>query len=571
LPHGPVRDLLPFRRAPRGANTRVVIPDITIDSYVQSFSASPDWAAAAAWPPDAYALASLVLDHAEAYRFAVAPPAPWRWPPAPEWNESVVAAGRAWRASASCDGSSTPPAVREQVDVISRRRDTPLAAMRGGADAELSAALLTLHAMADEAAAEILARSPREFEQRALALLGSHQSLSRFPASRIRVLPKTRVPTRGLTIRSFSRYLALSYEAVAVEWQRTTVGGGSALAPSRDFNAVLLPWPFDIRSDDFRPVAGPIDNLDRGAFGFFEFAPRRSLPLELVAAVLDDARRWVRRIDVVVLPEESIETSELAGLESMLADRGVRSLIAGVRASGSGGAAPSFGANRVHVGVRDGDRWRRIEQAKHHRWCLDGSQIRQYHLSRALDPRRQWWEAVDLPERCIEVLDTGGGVTVAPLICEDLARIDEVADVLRRIGPTLVVALLLDGPQLRTRWPSRYASVLSDDPGSAVLTITSLGMALRSRPAGARASRVVASWSDPSHGARELELHRGASALLVTASVGTSTGWTADGRRHADGTADLAVSGVHQLRVRSRGDLRPFPARSHRGDSGGAE
>jgi hypothetical protein len=549
LPHDPVRDLLPFRHRRRGANTRVVTSDVTIASYLQSFSASPDWTAAVAWPPDAYALASLVLDHTEAYRFAVAPPVPSRWPPAPEWNECVVAAGRAWRESASCDGASPPPVVREQVDVVSRRRDTPLAAMRGGADAELSTALLTLHAMADEAASELLAPASGAFEQRALALLGSHESLSRFPASRIRVLPKTRVPTRGLTIRSFSRYLALSYEAVTVEWRRTMAGDRSALPPSRDFNAVLLPWPFEIRAGDFRPVAGPIDNLDRDEFGFFEFAPDRSLPLDLVAAVLDDARRWVRRIDVVVLPEESIHAGELDGLESILADRGVFSLIAGVRASGAA-ATPSFGANRVHVAVRDGDRWHRIEQAKHHRWCLDGPQIRQYHLSRVLDPRRQWWEAVDLPERCIEVLDTGGGVTVAPLICEDLARIDEVADVLRRVGPTLVVALLLDGPQLRTRWPSRYASVLSDDPGSAVLTITSLGMALRSRPAGARPSRVVASWSDPTHGARELALGRDANALLVTASVGTSTGWTADGRRHADNTADLTVSAVHQLRAR---------------------
>jgi hypothetical protein len=269
----------------------------------------------------------------------------------------------------------------------------------------------------------------------------------------------------------------------------------------------------------------------------------------VVAAVLDAARRWVRRIDVVVLPEESVDARELDGLESVLAASGVTSFIAGVRQSGDD-PSPSFGGNRVHVAVRDRDRWRRIEQAKHHRWCLDGPQIRQYHLSRALDPRRQWWEAVDLPERCIEVLDAGGGVTVAPLICEDLARIDEVADVLRRVGPTLVVALLLDGPQLRTRWPSRYASVLSDDPGSSVLTITSLGMALRSRPASARPSRVIASWSDPTHGVRELALGRGASALLVTASVGASTGWTADGRRHTDSTADLTVKAVHQLHAR---------------------
>ena len=137
-------------------------------------------------------------------------------------------------------------------------------------------------------------------------------------------------------------------------------------------------------------------------------------------------------------------------------------------------------------------------------------------------------------------------MTVAPLICEDLARIDEVADVLRRVGPTLVVALLLDGPQLRTRWPCRYASILAEDPGSAVLTVTSLGMAERSRPSGARRSRVVASWTDPATGVRELELGRRSRALLVTASVGDTAVWTADGRRH-DTTAELSLSAVEQL------------------------
>ncbi|MGV3758343.1 MAG: hypothetical protein ACO1PW_02215, partial [Actinomycetota bacterium] len=135
----------------------------------------------------------------------------------------------------------------------------------------------------------------------------------------------------------------------------------------------------------------------------------------------------------------------------------------------------------------------------------------------------------------------------APLICEDLARLDEVADVLRRIGPTLVVALLLDGPQLAGRWPARYATILADEPGSAVLTLTSLGMVTRSQPPGAHRSRVVALWSDANHRRRELELPRGASGLLLTATVGMKTAWTADGRRH-DNLPDLELTGVESLR-----------------------
>jgi hypothetical protein len=129
---------------------------------------------------------------------------------------------------------------------------------------------------------------------------------------------------------------------------------------------------------------------------------------------------------------------------------------------------------------------RAYRQEKHNRWCLDERQIRQYHLTRALDPTKQWWEAIDLPERSVQIIDVGMGATAAPLICEDLARLDEVNDVLRRVGPSIVVAVLLDGPQLPFRWPCRYASVLADDPGSAVLTLTSFGMAARRHPVESR-------------------------------------------------------------------------------------
>jgi hypothetical protein len=68
------------------------------------------------------------------------------------------------------------------------------------------------------------------------------------------------------------------------------------------------------------------------------------------------------------------------------------------------------------------------------------------------------------------------------LICEDLARQDPAAELVRAVGPNLLVALLMDGPQLANRWPARYAAVLAEDPGTSILTLTSLGMVERSRP-----------------------------------------------------------------------------------------
>ena len=68
------------------------------------------------------------------------------------------------------------------------------------------------------------------------------------------------------------------------------------------------------------------------------------------------------------------------------------------------------------------------------------------------------------------------------------------------LGPTIVVTPLLDGPQLSSRWAARYASVLADDPGSAVLTVTAYGMAQRSRPNRHDPSSIIALWKDSVRG-----------------------------------------------------------------------
>ena len=72
----------------------------------------------------------------------------------------------------------------------------------------------------------------------------------------------------------------------------------------------------------------------------------------------------------------------------------------------------------------------------------------------------RWWEAVNVPRRVLHFIEFGEGFTVAVLICEDLAQNDDVADLIRAIGPTGIMTPLLDGPQLASRWSARYASVL---------------------------------------------------------------------------------------------------------------
>jgi hypothetical protein len=118
-------------------------------------------------------------------------------------------------------------------------------------------------------------------------------------------------------------------------------------------------------------------------------------------------------------------------------------VVAGVREPPDPGGR--FGANWLHLGVWFGGRWWRYRQNKHHRWSLDDNQIEQYHLAAALPPGVRWWEAMAVPTRAVQVVELAEGVTLVSLVCEDLARLDEVADLLRAIGPTLVVTTLLDG------------------------------------------------------------------------------------------------------------------------------
>lgn len=528
--------------------TGQLFADHTVLSYYQAFRPGPEWDEVVLWPPDVFALTNLVLDHTEAFRFPVAPPSGLHWPPTQDWNELVAVAAREWRGVAGSATDQPPLFVREQWAVLEAGRNTPLASLREGTETALLSALLTLHAVADESCQSLAlhdeSMGPESFEQKAWRLLDERGSLSRISPSRICIVPKTHLSQRGITIRSISRYLALSYESVGVRWARVQPAQRPA-QPGKmrgEYRLLLLPWPLTLSSEAFREVSGPLDNMDSRAFGFFEFDPKPAMDLERLALLLDEACS-TEGVDAVVFPEAAVQDSEIPLIEELLEARGIGLLYAGARKAA---ADEEFGANYVHLGVRGLGGWERFDQSKHHRWCLDRGQLLQYHLTRSLDPRRQWWEAISLSQRTVQVIDIGDGATTVALVCEDLARLDEVADLLRRLGPTLVIALLLDGPQLAGRWSYRYASVLADDPGSAVLTLTSLGMVRRSTPHGRSRSRVVGMWNDPVSGLVEIELAKGASGVLIKCKTETRMVWTADGRMHLE-TPALQLNDVRSV------------------------
>ena len=189
-----------------------------------------------------------------------------------------------------------------------------------------------------------------------------------------------------------------------------------------------------------------------------------------------------------------------------------------------------------------------LVQRKHHPWRLNGSQVVQYGVGGVLSPFTTWWESANFVDRRLRFIAMTPDLVLTVQICEDLARPDPVANLIRSVGPNLVIALLMDGPQTKERWAARYATVLADDPGCSVLSLTSKGMAQISSPTtGPNRSRVVAIWKDNFGPAREIELSEGCDAVAVTLSTRYEEEFTADGRGDEGSAAYPVLSGVHPI------------------------
>lgn len=536
----------------------------TIGSVIESLVPAGHWEAMPEWPPDVFALTARLLNETEAYLLVVSPPPGKVWPPASGWAAMVRQGGRDWAARLGPPAEALPDLVAESWQVLGQTRDVPLDELTRGSRWDVCLAVLTLHALADEACAG-LGTSRRtvagSFESRAWQRLRETGSLSRLPTGQVKIVPKTHLTVGGINLRSVSRHLASYTSRVEVTWGQARANGTSPSGePRSTYSVLLVPWPREVRSADFQRTDGPLLEMDRTGFGFFQFHPHQPLDLAYVEAALQGAYRQTPALDLMLLPEAAALPAELGQLEELAARYGVVSLTTGVREPAPSPA--SLGRSYAHMGLWSEGRWQRVQVDKHHRWGLDANQIRQYHLSGALPPGRLWWEAIQIPRRRLHILDMEGVGPIAVLICEDLARLDAVADVLRFVGPTLVLALLLDGPQLGTRWSSRYASVLADDPGASVLTLTSLGMAKRSRPAGHPPSRVIALWKDPSRGLHEIGIGRGALAVLLTLGKQAKTAWTADGRGHEDSAPRLVLQSVTQIYPRRSRAAHSMPAKA---------
>ena len=514
---------------------------LTLADELERLAPGWSWAELLRWPPDAFALTSVALGDSGAYRFVVCPTNGRVWPPAGGCQERIGREGAAWAATAEAPGAEPPRTIRQLAEFLAVAEKTELAALEKETGWELLTSLFSLHALADEASEGAGIRVGTGLQRVAEARLAVAGTLARLSPDRVRVLPKLRPPASGITLRSLSHHLAIDRSEVEARWYFPPDASACAHLDRRPLSLLLVPVPERIRAGDFRPTAGPLLNMDPAHYGFYEYVPQEPLVLEDLARLVEAAKRQVGEVDILVLPEAAVEEASVASLQELTAAAGVPYLIAGARQPP--GSDSPFSLSYAYLGGQD---WHAPKQYKHHRWRMDAEQVYQYRLGATLDPSRDWWEAIGIRRRSLTFVSLCDSLTICPLICEDLARPDPVSDVIRAVAPSLVVGLLLDGPQLSPRWPARYASVLADDPGCSVLTLTSLGMAERCQPPGCQPSRVISLWKDAHRGLQQIELAPGAHAVALAAHTHWKRLISADGREGKD-VAELVLSGIEQI------------------------
>ena len=365
--------------------------------------------------------------------------------------------------------------------------------------------------------------------------------------SRGRVLPKMHTPQNGLTVRSLSHNLGFCETPdIAPKWLTAGVEDDH-----HGFNFLLVPWPPVIRPNQFLATrrVKVTDHVEGSSYGLFSYTGSTGPTVRYIKKLIKDAERNIGRVNGIIFPELAMSDEEFVRLAKAVGKD--RFVVGGV---GKTAAGPySNGRNEAVLQTRvpheSQELYTQFRQSKHHRWKLTKSQVLQYGIGESLHPSVNWWERISLERRSLSFVTLRSWLTTSVLICEDLARPDPVGDLLRTVGPNLIIALLCDAPQLVARWPGRYAGAFSDDPGSSVLTMTSLGMASLSQPEPGKLnkSRTIALWRDAKSAAREIEISPNADAILLNLFVEYHEEWTADGRPDGGMSGYPILAGYHQI------------------------
>ncbi|BCF89097.1 hypothetical protein [Paraburkholderia largidicola] len=546
------------------------------------------------WPADVFAVAATLMDLTGCYTEASL-----------HGNhhlmhgqhiEEVSELADEWRDTGVC-----PEAVKQWwVDLVGAYRLTTLAEIRSLPTIPFPpvvSILMKLLMVADEASVNIgwVPRDAEEWtpfaERTAASFLSNVSGLpdskalphvpmsicDRVPPDRATVLPKALTPAVGCTVRSMSHHLALlpPNTVLASEW----VLPDNGLAATNTMRLLVIPFPFRVDDESFIP-SGDERKLAREAViaPYFTLAPtwlERRDSGRITAAMLKDdlivpliqkanAKFGKDCIDGVLFPECALTEALAQELQDLLEAKpiaGLKFLIAGTMVAGRPGNGDSDGtagrnlAKTMVFGRRKRSGRGRVvydkAHSKHHRWALDKGQINRYGLTGIKAPNGKIWEHIVVKERRLPFLALRDDLCMTVLICEDLARADPAMPVVRAIGPNLVVALLMDGPQLAVRWPGRYATVLAEDPGSSVLSITSAGMVDRSNLGERNPARAVGLWRHDQGSNTELYLPPDHHGLVLTIEAKDEEQYTFDHRSDHKTTKRWKLETVTPLAVDS--------------------
>ncbi|SDN70405.1 hypothetical protein SAMN05216328_1342 [Ensifer sp. YR511] len=366
------------------------------------------------------------------------------------------------------------------------------------------------------------------------------------------VQPKSRISSVGCNLRNITRNAAYipHVGSVRCHWQQPIAQKIGEEVD--DLDVLIIPLPFEMKDEwivqDGNSKPEP---TRRPKWGNFEIKQGWLQDEEvLVDLVLDEfkkaltalkTRKTAGALNGVVFPEYALTEPLFNKICSLLKkeESGLEFAITG-SSSNCEGETGNFVLTAMWpvdkaIDAPVDDRFLLTSRRKHHRWKLSPSQIATYDLNNILPSEQDgssWWERHTIAQREIHFFHFRKTSVLTSMICEDLARSDPCHDILRAIGPNLLFALLMDGPQIENRWPARYAATLADDPGTSVLTVTSMGLMDRTNRAKlfANPSYTVAMWRDESGVTKPLALNNGSKSILLTLKPHAVEDQTIDGR-----------------------------------------
>ncbi|HMF55838.1 MAG TPA: hypothetical protein VK619_05730 [Pyrinomonadaceae bacterium] len=463
------------------------------------------------------------------------------------------------------------------ISVKADRRNKPDVGESEKNAARFFEAIIGLHILADAASSSIgVPRSSTQesaifdaFANVLLTLRGSLSTASKFYGV---VLPKMRTPQSGLTLRNLSHNLTFHDCEVEVMWRSFPW----ANFDENTLNVLYVPYPFDFDPNRFETETHHYESV-----GYFTYNPGDWDEINsVVVALIDKVRKRGINPHMLVFTETAFNENTyerlLRGLSQKYGSSDPQRMpivVAGIaKKVPDGEEREARPYNELRLATYFAGKWYQLAQHKHHRWQLNPSQIRQYGLQGRLSTARLLFERSVIDQRRLTFFAPNPWLVLSPLICEDLSRIEPVSELIRGVGPTLVLALLLDGPQLADRWSARYASVLADDPGTGVLTVTSYGIAKESRAsspvlagcpltnlsnndASKQDKVVVASWKDPSSSFKQLSASKD-QALLVTLTANWGKEFTLDSRGISGKAAGFRLDGNVCIEMQTAKDLQ---------------